>query len=178
MISTCDVVAERVALGEPLGDLAEHAAGCARCRRLAALPAELGAMHSEADPGLGFAARLTAGAQHRLGVRRRRRIGAGLAGTVVAAVVVVVVVTHEPTARDSVAIDTSQLPRPAVKLAHDPWDPQREPPAPKPSDEIDPDVQTLVHFARYEHALHAHTDWSRIEKPLAPYSQILDGGEP
>ncbi|HEY1556353.1 MAG TPA: hypothetical protein VGF94_16075 [Kofleriaceae bacterium] len=176
MISNCDLVAERVALGEPLGELAEHATGCARCRRLAALPAELGSIRSEVDPGLGFAARLTAGAQHRLGVRRRRRIAAGLAGTVVAAAAVLVVVTHQP-APEHVAIDVSQLPRPAVKLPHDPWsDPA---PAPKDRDGVDPDVRTLVHFARGAHAhAHAHASWARIVKPLSPYDQILDGGEP
>jgi len=79
MKEVCDTVAERIALGEPLGDAAEHAATCARCRRLAALGTELGATHSEADPGIGFAARVTAGAQKRIVVRRRRRIAATLA---------------------------------------------------------------------------------------------------
>ena len=67
MSSTCDRVAERIALGEPLDDVSEHAATCERCRRLVALPVELGATHREADPGLGFSARMTAGAQHRTG---------------------------------------------------------------------------------------------------------------
>src|SRR5205823_3266558 len=58
-MTTCDVVAERVALGEPLGDAAEHAERCPKCRRLVALPAELGATHRELDPGLGFSARMT-----------------------------------------------------------------------------------------------------------------------
>ena len=74
MSSPCDVVAERVALGEPLGDVADHATSCAKCRRLAALPTELGVVSSEADPGLGFTARMTSGAQHLLVVRQRRRI--------------------------------------------------------------------------------------------------------
>ena len=74
MSSTCDIVAERVALGEPLGDAADHAASCERCKRLVALPVELGAMHREAEPGMGFSARMTAGAQHRIVVRRRRRL--------------------------------------------------------------------------------------------------------
>ena len=43
MNATCDAVAERVALGEPLGELREHVATCARCQRLVALPGQLGA---------------------------------------------------------------------------------------------------------------------------------------
>ena len=77
MKSPCDIVAERIALGEPLGDQAEHAAACASCRTLAALPTEIGAMRTEADPGLGFSARMTAGAQHRITIRRRRRKAPG-----------------------------------------------------------------------------------------------------
>ena len=36
-LSLCDQVAERVALGESLGALSEHAAACASCQRLIAM---------------------------------------------------------------------------------------------------------------------------------------------
>jgi len=177
MTPDCDKVAERVALGQPLGDVAEHAASCARCRRLAALPAELGAAKSEADPGLGFTARLTAGVQQRLVSRRRRRLAGGLAATLAAAAVVMIVVARQPEPR--YAFELPALPKPAVRLEHDPWqDPQPEPARPTPSDEADPDVRTLVHFARYEHAAPTRAHWTRIEKPLAAYRTLFEGEEP
>jgi len=73
-MKTCDQVAERVALGESLGDLADHAAECPHCKRLIALPVELSMMKRDADPGMGFASRMTAGAQHRITARRHQRL--------------------------------------------------------------------------------------------------------
>ena len=170
-MTTCDTVAERIALGEPLGDLAEHAASCARCRGLVALPAELGALRHESDPGLGFTARLTSGAQHRLAVRRRRRVALGLAGAVAAAVLAVFMFARQPD-EGPVAITLPQLPQPAAITSHtpDPW----KDPAP---DAIDPDARALLHMA---HAARAHhrAHWSRIEKPLAPYRELLEGVSP
>src|SRR4051812_49778261 len=78
----CNQVAERLALGEPLGELSEHVSGCASCQGLVAVSGRLAATHHAVDPGLGFSARMTVGAQHRIGVRRRRRLAAGLAGSV------------------------------------------------------------------------------------------------
>jgi hypothetical protein len=173
MISSCDLVAERVALGEPLGDLAEHAASCPRCRRLAALPTELAGSHRDSDPGLGFSARITAGAQHRLVVRRRTRLAAGFGG-VVAAAAVVIVVAMRPASDSSVANGVPQLPAAHALETHtnpDPWD--------NPSqDSLDEDVQSLVHFARVERAGHASAHWDRIESPLAPYRELLKEEEP
>jgi len=60
-LSVCDQVAERVALGEPLGDLTEHAEGCASCKNLIAMSSKLGATRHAVDPGLGFTARMTVG---------------------------------------------------------------------------------------------------------------------
>ena len=166
MISNCDLVAERIALGDPLAELAEHAATCARCRRLAALPGALGASHRSADPGLGFSSRITAGAQQRLVVRRRRRVAAGLAGVVVAAAAVVVVVTHQPAA-ETVAIDIPQLPQPAIAPVPD-----------RVHQEIDPEVKALVHLAHVDRASRVSAHWGRIEKPLAPYRALLEGVKP
>ena len=66
MMSPCDLVSERIALGEPLAELDEHVSSCTRCQRLVAMPAQLGATRHSVDPGLGFSARMTVGAQHRL----------------------------------------------------------------------------------------------------------------
>ena len=101
-MSECDVVVERTALGEPLGDLAEHAATCERCQRLATLPGELAAVPREVDPGVGFTARMTVGAQHVLAARRRRRVVAGIAAATAVAAGAVFVVTR-PYGPDHVA---------------------------------------------------------------------------
>ena len=166
MSTTCDLVAERVALGEPLGDAADHAATCPRCRRLAALPTELGATRREIDPGLGFTARMTAGAQHRIVVRKRRRIAAGLAAGVAAASLGVFMVTREPAqTSQEVAFAPPQLPQPAMQQPDtDPW----------ASDEADEDVRELLQLASDpERGFKA--DWGRIQKPLAPYRVVLQG---
>lgn len=167
MISTCDLVAERIALGEPLDDVAEHAATCARCRRLAGLPRALGGARRDVDPGLGFSARITAGAQHRIVVRRRQRVAMSVASVVAVAAVAVVVVTREPSG-GAVSIDVPQLPA-AAPAQHDPW---KEPHA------LDPDVVTLVHYAQVDRAMHVHAHWNRIERPLAPYRALVAGVSP
>jgi hypothetical protein len=172
MSSTCDQVAERIALGEPLGDVGEHAATCERCKRLVALPVELGATHRDVDPGLGFSARMTAGAQHRIVVRRRRRIAAGLATAVAATTLGVFVVTRPPQ-RDSVVTAPPPSPTlPAVQTSEDdPWDPNN-PPEDVADDE---DVRALVQLANTERSAKHSANWGRITRPLAPYRSLLRG---
>jgi len=180
MTSTCDVVAERVALGEPLGELSDHAARCARCRRVTELPGKLGATHHAVDPGLGFTARMTAGAQHRLVVRRRRRLAAGLAATVAAGVAGVFLMTRTPDApRSTVAADTRPAPtptasdadtRPAPAPADDPWNPTdpRE----------DAELRMLVDLADVDRSLRVSARWRRIEKPVSRYRMLIKGVTP
>jgi hypothetical protein len=173
MISSCDLVAERVALGEPLGELAEHAATCPRCRRIAALPGELAASHRTADPGLGFSARITAGAQHRLIVRRRQRRTVAAASVVAAAALVMIVVAREDDRSVAIDIPHLQLPASATDTTgiHDPWK--------DPADErIDPDVRALVHLAHVERTSRVSAHWARIDRPLAPYRALLRGVTP
>ena len=164
MKEVCDIVAERVALGEPLGDAAEHAESCPRCRRLSALPRELGATHSETDPGIGFAARVTVGAQKRIVVRRRRRIAATIASGIAVTTVGVLFLTRTSPVQenppDHAATETHQQPAPS------------EPP------KIDEDAAYLVHLARVDRASHASARWHRIEKPLAPYKHLIKGVTP
>ena len=168
MNPTCNLVAERVALGEPLDELADHAASCARCRRVVALPAELGATHRDADPGIGFAARVTAGAQQRIAVRRRRRVAVGLAAAVAAGALGVFVVTREPAPQ--VAVTPAREPAPATEPK--PHDPGHEP------GNLDDDVAALVHLANIDHARHLSADWKSIAKPLAPYRALVKGVTP
>jgi hypothetical protein len=172
MKEVCDIVAERVALGEPLGDAAEHAATCARCRRVSALPSELGATHRETDPGIGFAARMTAGAQKRITVRRRRRVAATLAAAVVATTLGVVFLTRQPT-DETVAVQPVKHDDKAATDTQNKHDTE-----PKPDQKVDDDVRYLVELARTDRAAHRTANWRRIEKPLAPYKHLVKGMTP
>jgi hypothetical protein len=174
MSSTCDQVAERVALGEPLGEAGEHAATCERCKRLVALPVELGATRREADPGLGFSARMTAGAQQRISVRRRRRMAAGLAAAVAATTLGVLVLTRQPVAQPIATNPPAHEQRPATN------------PNPDPSSEDDPwdatdslddddDVRALVQLANTDRARKLSADWDAIEAPVRQYDIVLRG---
>lgn len=166
-MSKCEVVAERVALGEALGEVADHAASCDKCRRLVALPAELGATHREADPGMGFAARMTAGAQHRVVVRRRRRIGATLAASVAAMSLGVFFVMREPAQNQVAAKEPPGPVMPAADTTNDtdPWN----------AGEVDEEVAALVDLA--DTSPRSHARWKRVEKPLAAYRKLVEGAE-
>ena len=171
MKSPCEQVVERIALGEPLGDLAEHAASCASCRRLAALPMELGVTRRDADPGLGFSARMTAGAQQRIGVRHRRRIAGSLAAAALVTVLGVVAMTRESPV--PVAQAPSHQPTPATETPHkDPKDPWKDPSHQNAPDE---DVKALLRMANVESSSHFSARWKRIERPLAPYRALVKG---
>jgi hypothetical protein len=169
---TCDLVAERIALGEPLAELDAHVTSCERCKQLASLPSKLGATGHAADPGIGFSSRVTAGAQHRIVVRRRRRIAASAALSVAAAALLTVVALHQPSAPDSgVAFQMPDMDRykPALSQPH-PHDPPSE-----DKHDVDPDVRALVHLANTERHMKSSANWGRIEKRLRPYAAVLEG---
>jgi hypothetical protein len=171
MKSICDEVAARVALGEPLGDAAEHAADCPSCRALAALPRQLGELHDGAEPAPGFSARITAGASRRVAVRRHRRFALGAAALAATAALAIVVVTRpgEP------PVATAQAPAPNHAL---PPAPAVQAPHPVETHAIDPDVKALVQLAETRRALRASANWASIERPLAPYRDLLEGVKP
>lgn len=156
---TCDTVAERIALGEPLGDLAGHAATCERCSAIADMPGKLGATHHEIDPGLGFTARMTIGAQHRIAQRRRRRVAAALGTTVAAGVVAVFFLTRTPAADapTSTASTETQVVDPTLEPA------------------TDAELKALVDLADVNRSAHLSANWRRIKKPLSPYRKLLQG---
>ena len=166
--SLCDQVAERVALGEPLGDLSEHASSCEGCQGLVAVSNKLGATHHAVDPGLGFSARMTVGAQHLLGVRRRRRLTTGLAATAASGLLGVLFVAH-----------TSEPPsQPPSKMAIElPKQPTVEPnQVESPEDEVeDADLAALVELADTDSASRASANWKHIKQPLSPYKKLLKG---
>jgi hypothetical protein len=165
----CDQVAERLALGEPLGELTEHVSSCASCQGLVAVSDQLGASRHAVDPGLGFSARMTVGAQHLLGVRRRRRLAAGLAATVATGMFGVFVVAHS---------SEPSHPETAIARPTQP-DPDRgKPPAPTAQDGDDADLAALVQLADVDRASRLSAHWSHIKKPLAPYKKLLKGVVP
>jgi hypothetical protein len=158
MTTPCEAVAERLALGEPLEPLAEHVASCAGCTRLVEMPRRLGAARHDIDPGLGFSARMTVGAQHRIAVRRRRRVAAGLAATMAAGALGVVVLTREP--------DPPM--RAAVSLPEQP----AEQPRPAPGDPAD--LQMLVNLADTGRSLRLSASWRELERPLGGYQRLVE----
>lgn len=184
----CDVVAERVAVGEPVGEDA-HVAGCERCTRTVELAHKLVATHAAVEVGLGFSARMTVGAQRQLVVRKRRRVAAGLSAAVAACALGAVLVTHTqgssdapvannpPTLKtdkhddktDKAAVKDPKKSDPSDdKLDPDPWNP------PEPG-ELDDDVAALLRMSDLDTTTHLGTSWSRIERPLAPYRSLIRG---
>jgi hypothetical protein len=158
MMSTCDSVAERLALGEPLAELDEHVSSCAKCQRLVEMPTALVATKHAVDPGLGFSARMTVGAQHRLVIRRRRRIAAGLAATAAAGMIGVFAFTREP----------------------EPAEPQLQPAVADklPTDETTtldtPTLESLIDLSDTKRSRKLSAHWARIQRPLAAYKQLVD----
>jgi hypothetical protein len=156
-MTTCEIVAERVALGEDLGEHADHAASCERCREIVAVAGKLGATHHAIDPGLGFSARMTVGAQQRIVARRRRRI-ATTAGVTAAAAVAFVFVVTRPT-------DQPQQSQVAIRL-----------PPEKGSDVSPPDdADARFLLTDTDRAAHASANWKHITTPLRPYKKLLQG---
>jgi hypothetical protein len=165
-LSLCDQVAERTALGEPLAELAEHVEACASCRSLVAVSSKLGAARHAVDPGLGFSARMTVGAQHRIAARRRRRVAVALAASVVAGGFGVLVVTHNP--------------EPSPPAIARPMEPSQIVDEPRSDEELpaeDADIAALIELADVERNVRVSANWNNIEEPLAPYKKLLDEGE-
>jgi hypothetical protein len=162
MQSICEAVAERVALGEALAELDEHVSSCPRCQRVIAMPGQLGATRHSVDPGLGFSARMTVGAQQRIAVRRRRRIATGLAATVAAGMLGVFAITRQPEAQQ-IAQD---IPTVVERL---------------PTEESvlsDTEVAFLVGISDMKRSRRVSARWAQIQRPLAAYKQLVeDEGE-
>jgi hypothetical protein len=170
-LSVCDQIAERVALGEPFSELAEHVESCASCKDLIAMSSKLGATRHAVDPGLGFSARMTVGAQHRIAARRRQRLAVGLAATVVSGAFGVFVVTRTPSSSTPPAREQAlELPR-----TPDPWDDANKP-EPAEVDE-DSDLAMLVDYSDVERSARASADWKHITRPLAAYKRLVKEAE-
>jgi hypothetical protein len=170
MNTPCETVAERVALGEPLSGLTEHVASCVTCKRTVALPSRIAAASAVAnhsDPGLGFAARMTIGAQHKLVVRRRRRVVTGAVGGVAAAAVAVFALTRSSTPTPMPPDENKAAIEMPKKLVIE-----------SPVAASDSELAGLVRLADTKRATKASAPWGRIRKPLAPYIQLVKGVAP
>lgn len=154
----CETVAERIALGEPLDDVAQHATTCARCKLVVGMPEKLGATRHEVDPGLGFSARMTIGARQQIQTRRRRRVAAVMGSSVAAGLVAVFFLTRTPAVPDQPIAATE--------------DPTKQPVA-EPATEAE--LRALVDLADVERSAHLSANWRQIKKPLSPYRKLLQG---
>jgi hypothetical protein len=163
-LSLCDQVTERVALGEPLAELSAHVETCTSCTRVVALSSQLGASRHAVDPGLGFSARMTVGAQHRIVVRRRHRVAAGLAATVASGAFAVFFVARAPADHTGPVVG-AQLSKPEPTLA---------PEAPA----TDEDLAALVQMADVHRASRLSARWGHIKRPLRPYQHLIEGVTP
>lgn len=170
MSELCESVTERIALGEPLGELRDHAATCARCERMLAMPTRIAAATERPDPGLGFAARMTIGAQHKLVRRRRQRIAATAGGSVAAAALAVFALTRSttPPEPDNRAAIETKVPAPVADQAKNE----------KPVLVDNPELVQLVNLSDTKRAARESARWGRIRKPLRPYIQLVKGVTP
>lgn len=172
MSELCESVTERIALGEPLGELRDHVATCSRCERMLAMPTRIAAATERPDPGLGFAARMTIGAQHKLVRRRRQRIAATAGGSVAAAALAVFVLTRStpPEPEHKAALETKV---PPVAETNDKGTKNEKPVL------VDhPELVQLVHLSDTKRATRESARWGRIRKPLRPYIQLVKGVTP
>jgi hypothetical protein len=181
MMSPCDLVAERLALGESLGaDGDAHVAACPACTRLARLPALVASTAREPEPGPGFSSRMQVGARAELTARRRTRIASVTLAAAAAVLVGGVFVTrHNRTSELPGTVSRVDEPFP-ISLPGEHRDtsrhdrdhqPQPQPAQPAVSD--DHLAAHLVHVADIDGALAPHAPWRRIEAPLAPYKSLL-----
>jgi hypothetical protein len=153
-VTRCNLVAGAVASGAPLTDAERaHLTGCPDCAALVALPSNLARARRGAEPGPGFAARMTAGAHRRLAIRRRRRIALG-AAAIAAAALLAVVGTRAlgPTPRTA-------LPTPAV--------------ATPISVEQRARARELLELASFERAMAPAGPWRDLEAPLRVQRALL-----
>jgi hypothetical protein len=177
MMSPCDGVAERLACGEPLAELAAHAEDCPRCGSLLATQRLLAAGATggrSLEPSPGFTSRMTVMAGHRLVSRQRRRIAGYAALSAGAAAMLTFAVMRTPE-RGSAPAPVAQRERkdvlPASAGANPPVEqnPWEAPVAERDTGEEELELTSLAH----SYADPVSADWSEIERPLLPYRQLL-----
>jgi hypothetical protein len=198
MMSPCDVVAERLALDEPLAELTQHADDCPRCQGLLAAQRTLTGQRrdaSHATPAHGFASRMTVAANQRLVVRHRRRVAGYTTLSAAAAALLTFFLVREPARPAQPPVAASQLqndPRPTAEEPasppDDPWrsdeeraindaeqlEPLEVPEEPTVEEQGERDEESLaLHRLSKMYAMPVHARWKRIEAPLDPYKRLL-----
>lgn len=197
MMSPCDVVAERLALDEPLAELSQHADDCPRCQGLLAAQRTLSGQRLDSAPAHGFASRMTVAANQRLVVRHRRRVAGYASLSAAAAALLTFFLVREPARPASSEVAATQLKSdsPTAPTAEapsnqpDPWQSEDDEDAaddveqPEPSEV--PEEPTVEELGAYDeeamelyrlsklYAMPRHAKWKRIEAPLDPYKRLL-----
>jgi multisubunit Na+/H+ antiporter MnhG subunit len=171
-MTPCDHVAERLALGEALGELDAHVATCPACTGLVRMPTMFAATAHAAEPAPGFSARMTVGARGRIAARRRNRMA-----TITAAAAAVFLIGGSVASREP-ARSLQGAMRPLMEMTPLDSSAAERPVAERPADDVpattdDELAAALVRLADVDGALLPATDWSRIEAPLAPYRILL-----
>jgi hypothetical protein len=179
MTYPCDLVAERLAHGEPLGaDGEAHVAACPACARLVRLPGMISATAREPEPGAGFAVRMQLGARAELTARHRTRVAALTLATAAAVLLVGVVVTRHHGDDQPATMARYSAPQPlSTPIDHRPEPVRDRRPIATTATAALPDDQFAAHLVRIsdiDGALAPSRAWHRIEAPLAPYQQLLD----
>ena len=175
MMYPCDLVAERLAVGEPLGDDGEaHVAACPACARLVRLPAMVAATASEPEPGPGFSSRMQLGARAELTARRRARVASLTLATAAAVLVGGVFMTRRHHDDQASTIAPYSAPRPISLPGEHRAEPSHHDNRTPHAEVSDHDLAAqLVRVADVDGALAPHRAWRRIEAPLAPYQTLL-----
>ena len=172
----CDVVTERLALGEPLADVEAHVATCPACSRLSALPRLVAASAHAAEPRAGFVVRTAAGARTKLAVRRRNRIIMNSTGALAAAAVALLVLRAPDEGGEFGPLQGAYRAPAQLTPVGDRTDRDLVE-APTPGTLTDDDVGAeLARISDLDRALAPSPAWDTAEAPLAAYRLIVHEG--
>ncbi len=182
MKNLCEQFADAVVTGEATNHFTVHVNTCARCQGLARTAAALDAATgtgqlraANAEPGLGFTARMTVGAQHRVAQRRRHRYMLTGAGGLAAAAAVTALlisqraaVTPVQPAANVPSLTPLEPTQPAPVIA----------PGPAEADEDRDNLRALVRWqatadAWQQDQLPTAMNWRGTIKPVAAYQIVL-----
>ncbi len=182
MKTTCEQFADAVISDDDTASFTEHVATCERCQGLAQTAAGLGAASgpgqlraANAEPRMGFSARIAVGAQHRVVQRRRNRfIMTGTGGLAAAAAVTALLISQRHAG-------TPVQPAANVPTLEQPEPTQPDPvvdPAPAVADEDRDNLRALVRWqatadAWQQDRLPSTLNWRGTIKPVAAYQTVL-----
>lgn len=184
MKTTCEQFFDAVVTDDDTASFTVHVATCQRCQGLARTAAGLGAASgpgqlraADAEPRMGFSARIAVGAQHRVTQRRRNRyIMTGAGGLIAAAAVTALLISQRNAGtpvQPAANVPTLEQPEPNQP------DPIADPaPAPNIPDEDRDNLRALVRWqatadAWQQDRLPSVVNWRKTIKPVAAYQTVL-----